>query len=379
MLRQGGQHPRIALILLLGALLALGGCSVPGLSQPATATPVPTPTQTLVPPTATPVPPTATPAPPPTPRDATPQEIYRRVSPAVVTIVTRVTRGNQRGTAFGTGVIFDRQGYIVTNNHVVEGGQTYQVIFSDGTQRDARVLGTDPTTDLAVVQVDGDLPGLATFGDSTKLEPGQPVVAIGSALGEFTNTVTTGIVSGLHRDLPRQTGPDLEDLIQTDTAINPGNSGGPLLNLLGQVIGINTAVIRQAGQTGSGSVAEGLGFSIPANLVKVVTGRIIAEGTIARPGLGATTTPVTPGLVAQEGLPVQQGALVTDLVRGGPAATAGIQVNDVIIAIDGKQVTKDSILSLLLLSYKPGAQVAVTLARGQDRLNVQVTLGPADQ
>jgi 2-alkenal reductase len=367
------------LALLLGALLALGGCSVPGLSQSETATPPPAPTTTPVPPTATPLPPTATPAPPSTPRDATPQEIYRRVSPAVVTVVTHITRGSQRGTAFGSGVIFDRQGYIITNNHVVEGGQTYQVIFSDGTQRDARVLGTDPTTDLAVVQVDGDLPGIATFGDSSKLEPGQPVVAIGSALGEFTNTVTTGIVSGLHRDLPRQEGPDLEDLIQTDTAINPGNSGGPLLNLQGQVIGINTAVIRQAGQTGNSSVAEGLGFSIPANLVKVVSGRIIAEGTIARPGLGATTTPVTPGLVAQEGLQVQQGALVTDLVNGGPAAAAGIQVNDVIIAIDGKQVTKDSILSLLLLNYKPGAQVAVTLARGQDRLNVQVTLGQADQ
>jgi S1-C subfamily serine protease len=298
----------------------------------------------------------------------------------VVTILTRVARGSRTGTSFGTGAIFDRRGYIVTNNHVIEGGQEFVVLFSDGVRRDARLVGADPTTDLAVLQIDGDLPGAATFGDSSKLEPGQPVVAIGSALGEFSNTVTTGIISGLHRDLPRQTGPDLENMIQTDAAINPGNSGGPLLNLQGQVIGINTAVIRQAGSSsGAGSVAEGIGFAVPSNVAKVVTERIIAEGTIARPGMGVLTTPVTPGLVAEEGLPVGQGALVTDLLRGGPAAAAGIQLKDVIIAIDGKQVTKDNNFSLLLLNHRPGDRVAVTIARGQERLSVQVTLGEADQ
>ena len=376
MVRRDRYPPRMGVGLLLGALLAPGGGSLPGQQQP-TATPPPA-TATVVPPTATPVPPTATPAPPPTPRDATPQEIYRRVSPAVVTIVSRVTRGNQRGTSFGTGAIFDRQGYIITNNHVIEGGQQYMVIFSDGVQRDAKLIGADPTTDLAVLQIAGDLPGLATFGDSSKLEPGQPVVAIGSALGEFTNTVTTGIVSGLHRDLERPDNSILENLIQTDAAINPGNSGGPLLNLLGQVIGINTAVIRQTG-TSSGGNAEGIGFAVPSNVAKVVSERIIAEGQIARPGMGVITVAVTPGLVAEENLPVAQGALVTDLLRGGPADTAGIQLRDVIIAIDGKQVNKDNNFSFLMLGYKPGAEVAVTIARGQDRLNVRVTLGQADQ
>jgi 2-alkenal reductase len=373
-------HPRagatiITLTVAVVAVLALlAGCTLPGT---ASETATPPPVQTVPPPTAT-LPPTPTVVPTPTaPRDNTPQEIYRRVSPAVVTVVTRITQGSQRGVGYGTGVIIDRRGYIVTNNHVVEGGQSFQVIFADGTRRDAKVVGTDPTTDLAIIQVDGDLPGTAGFGDSSKLEPGQPVVAIGSALGEFTNTITTGIVSGLHRELPRQTGSDLQDMIQTDAAINPGNSGGPLLNLQGDVIGINTAVIRQSG---SGSnVAEGIGFAIPSNLAKIVSERIIAEGTIARPGLGAQTTPVTPGLIVEQNLDVQQGALVTQLVPGGPAESAGIQVKDVIIAIDGKPVTKDSTLAFLLLSHRPGDQVAVTIARGQERFNAQVTLGPADQ
>jgi 2-alkenal reductase len=164
-------------------------------------------------------------------------------------------------------------------------------------------------------------------------------------------------------------------MIQTDAAINPGNSGGPLLNMQGQVIGINTAVIRQSGQSSSASIAEGIGFATPSNVAKVVAERIIADGQIDRPDLGVQTTPVTPGLIAEEGLQVQQGALVIELAPGGPAAAAGIALKDVIIAIDGKQVNKDSTLSLLLLGYKPGAQVAITIARGSERFNAQVTLG----
>ncbi|HEU5330344.1 MAG TPA: trypsin-like peptidase domain-containing protein [Thermomicrobiales bacterium] len=366
--------PRLAAALVLVSLaLALSACTVPLLGE-ATPTPTPRPTPS---PTAIPTP---TPLPTPTPDpNLTPQQIYQRVSPAVVTIVTRVVQGNQRGTAYGTGVILDRRGYIVTNNHVVEGGQGYQVIFSDGTRRDARVVGTDPTTDLAVVQVDGDLPGTASFGDSTKLVPGQPVVAIGSALGEFSNTITTGVISGLHRDLERQTGPTLEGMIQTDAAINPGNSGGPLLNLQAEVIGINTAVIRQSGSGASGSVAEGIGFAIPANLAKVITDKIIASGQVTRPGIGATTVQVTPAVAADQSLTVQQGALVTQVTRGGPFDAAGIQVGDVVIAVEGKQIDKDSSLSFLLLAYKPGDKVNITVARGQERQAVQVTLGPADQ
>lgn len=362
-------------LLALVLSLALGACTLPGTDRVESPTAVPLNTPVPASPT-TPPAPSMTPT-PQAPRDSTPQEIYRRVSPAVVTILTRITRGTQRGTAFGTGVIIDRRGYILTNNHVVEGGQEFNVIFSDGVRVTARLVGTDKTTDLAVLQIDGEVPGTAGFGDSSKLEPGQPVVAIGSALGEFTNTITTGIVSGLHRELEDSGGPVLQDMIQTDAAINPGNSGGPLLNMQGQVVGINTAVIRQSGQSSSASIAEGIGFATPANVARVVADRIIADGKIDRPNLGAQTTPVTPGLIAQEGLQVQQGALVTELARGGPAEAAGIALKDVIIAIDGKQVNKDTTLALLLLGYKPGAQVAVTIARGSERFNAQVTLaGP---
>ncbi len=371
--RQPHQPHWLRAALLLVMVFALGGCTLPGTRQAESPTTVPLRTPLPASPT-TPPPPTMTPT-PQAPRDSTPQEIYRKVSPAVVTIVTRVTRGTQRGTAFGTGVIVDRRGYIVTNNHVVEGGQEYNVIYADGVRLAAKLIGTDPTADLAVLQVEGEVPGTASFGDSSKLEPGQPVVAIGSALGEFTNTITTGIISGLHRELEDSTGPVLQDMIQTDAAINPGNSGGPLLNLQGQIIGINTAVIRQSGQSTSGSIAEGIGFATPANVAKVITDRLIADGKLDRPNLGAQTVPVTPGLIAQENLQVQQGALVTELTPGGPAEAAGIGVKDVIIALDGKQVNKDNTLALLLLGYKPGAQVAVTIARGAERFNAQVTLG----
>jgi 2-alkenal reductase len=363
-------HPRwMRPLLLLGLVLVLGGCTLPGTDE--TQSPTAVPLQTAIPPTAT-VPPTPTVVPTPAPpRDNTPQEIYRRVSPAVVTILARITSGGRTGTSFGTGVIFDRRGYILTNNHVVEGGREYNVIFSDGVRVSANLIGTDQTTDLAVLQIEGDVPGTAAFGDSSKLEPGQPVVAIGSALGEFTNTITTGIVSGLHRELEDETGPVLQDMIQTDAAINPGNSGGPLLNMQGQIIGINTAVIRES----SDRIAEGIGFATPSNVAKVVAERIIADGQIDRPDLGAETTAVTPGLVAQEGLQVQQGALVTEVESRGPAEAAGIEVNDVIIAINGKQIDKDNTLSLILLGFRPGDEVAVTIARGAERFNTQVVLG----
>ncbi len=361
----------LALAVLLA--LGLGGCTVPG--SPSA---LPTTTPVAIAPTAT-TPPSPTAAPSPTPqRDQTPQEIYRRVGPAVVTIVNYGSQGGRRNVGFGSGVIFDRRGFIATNNHVVAGQRRLEVIFSDGTTRDAQLVGADPATDLAVVKVDGDLPGAAQFGDSSKLEPGQSVVAIGSALGEFTNTVTTGIVSGLHRDLPEQEGVTLEDMIQTDAAINPGNSGGPLLNLQGQVIGINTVVIRRSGQSPNSSApTEGLGFAIPSNVARIVGERLIADGRIARPDPGVMTEMVTPGLVAEKDLQVQQGALVVGVVRGGPAETAGIQVDDVIVAVDGKRVSRDSTLSFLLLAYKPGDQVAVTIARGQDRINFPVTLAEA--
>ena len=204
-----------------------------------------------------------------------------KAGPAVVTIVNTQSVMSGRGrfpvqaTGIGSGVIVDSRGYIVTNYHVVEGQQSLQVIFSDGTEAAATLVGGDPEHDIAVVKVDTEVPAVAEFADSDALEAGQPVVAIGSALGDFRNTVTAGVVSALHRDLDSTMQTALGDLIQTDAAINEGNSGGPLIDLSGQVVGINVAVVRSTGY--QGSVAEGLGFAVPANTAKQIADSLIAQ------------------------------------------------------------------------------------------------------
>ena len=171
-------------------------------------------------------------------------------------------------------MIISDQGYVVTNNHVVAGQGSLEVIFAEATKAGAQLIGTDQFADLAVLKVSGAVPAVAQLGDFDQLKPGETVVAIGSALGDFRNTVTVGVISGLNRTLQGQD-VNMENMIQTDAAINHGNSGGPLINLRGEVIGINTAVLRSSGM---GDVAEGLGFSIPANTVKNVTGQIINTG-----------------------------------------------------------------------------------------------------
>ena len=197
---------------------------------------------------------------------------------AVVTVVNTMqvtTRGRYGQTrtaeALGSGVIIDSRGYIVTNQHVVANQQSLQVIFADGTKVEATLVGEDASMDIAILKVEAKVPAVAQLGDSDKLDLGQPVVAIGTALGDFANTVTVGIVSGLHRQLD-DASTSIRDLVQTDAAINHGNSGGPLLDLNGNVIGINTAVVRNDGTMGS--VAEGLGFAIPSNTVKSVVERL---------------------------------------------------------------------------------------------------------
>jgi 2-alkenal reductase len=203
----------------------------------------------------------------------------RTTGPAVVTIIntmqvqTRRGRfgggGTQTAQASGSGIIIDNKGDIVTNQHVIDSQQSLQVIFADGTQADATLVGSDTGADIAVIRVSGKVPAIAQFGDSSKLEIGQPVIAIGSALGNYTNTVTQGILSGVHRQLSdvSPSTPATQDMLQTDAAINHGDSGGPLLDLNGNVIGINTAVISV---DSTGQVAEGLGFAIPINTVKTV-------------------------------------------------------------------------------------------------------------
>jgi 2-alkenal reductase len=234
---------------------------------------------------------------------------------------------------------------------------------------DAELVGTDPLTDLAVVKISEPVPGVVPLGDSDALRPGEPVIAIGSALGQYTNTVTQGVVSGLSRTLSQ-----LDNLIQHDASINPGNSGGPLLNMNGEVVGVNTAVIRNAG---SGISAEGMGFAVPSNTVDQIVTQLIEGGQVTRPYLGITFQTVTPQLAAAQDLPVEHGALVTDIPTDGPVATSGIQVGDIITKIGGQALDQDNSLQSILFQYDPGDTVEIEVVRPDtgETLVFDVTLG----
>jgi 2-alkenal reductase len=306
-------------------------------------------------------------------------QVVAKVGPAVVTVINTLDpRQNQgyTGQASGTGVIISDQGYIVTNNHVVEGQGSLEVIFADATKSAAQLVGTDQVADLAVLKVSGQMPAVAQLGDSDQLQPGETVIAIGSALGDFRNTITVGVISGLNRTLQGQNA-NMENMIQTDAAINHGNSGGPLSNLRGEVIGINTAVLRD---TGSGDVAEGLGFSIPANTVKNVTGQIITTGRVARPYLGISSAPISRAIAAyyslrdDKGALLDHGVLVQDVVAGSPADTAGLRAGDVIAAINDQTIDADNALSNVLTRFKVGDTVTLTIYRNGQKSQPKLTL-----
>ena len=288
----------------------------------------------------------------------------------------------------GSGVIFDSKGYIVTNAHVVDGAQEVDVAYNDGKQLvKATIVGVDKTGDIAVLKVEGALPAVASFGDSSKLQVGQTVVAIGAALGNFRNSVSKGVVSGLSRTINEIGGSDV--YIQTDTAINHGNSGGPLLDLNGNIIGINTAVLRTTPGIGSGSdaVAEGLGFAIPSNTVKYITDQLISNGKVVRPYFGIRYQMITPalaGTLIQNGqtVPQAEGAWISNgsgsnqpgVEAGGPADKAGLKENDVITAIDGTTLNDNHPLTSVLENYKPGDTVKLTVQRGSQTLTLTLTL-----
>ena len=302
----------------------------------------------------------------------------RKTGPAVVTVINQMAatggfNGGGSATASGSGVIVDQRGYIVTNNHVVENQQSLEVIFSDGKKSPAKLVGTDPFSDLAVIKVDVAVPAVATFGDSDTLEPGQPVVAIGSALGDFANTVTAGIVSALHRDLDEGTGaPSMQNLIQTDAAINHGNSGGPLLDITGNVIGINVAVVRGSGYTGD--VAEGLGFAIPSNTARDVVNAIITKGAVERPYMGISYQLINPQIAAYYNLSRDSGLLVTDVQPSSPAGNAGIVQGDIIIKLDGTDVTGSTSLLELLMKHKVGETITLTIVPNGSTTQKEVSL-----
>ena len=284
-------------------------------------------------------------------------------------------------TGVGSGVIYDNQGHILTNDHVVAGAQQLQVSLTDKRSFRAQLVGSDPQTDLAVIQIQGDNLPVAQLGDSSQLQVGDWVVAIGNALAlPGGPTVTQGVVSALGRtaqepgNQPNTSGPFLFNAIQTDAPINPGNSGGALVNLDGQVIGINTLV---AGQAEPGVQAEGIGFAIAIATARPIADQLVSSGRAVHPFLGIQYAPLTPAIAAQLGVNAQNGIVIGAVVPGSPAAAAGLQARDVVTSADGQQLTDESSLAEVLSQHQPGDSVTLTVIRGGQQSNVQVTLGTA--
>lgn len=305
--------------------------------------------------------------------------VASKVGPSVVSIMTKEQTqsffGPQTQEGAGSGIIISADGYILTNKHVVEGSDQLSVVTSDGTVYDnAKVLGTDPLNDLAFVKING-VNNLtpASLGDSSSVRIGQKVVAIGNSLGEYQNTVTSGIVSGTGRPVSAQEGNSVEnltDLLQTDAAINPGNSGGPLVNLSGQVIGINTAIAADA---------QSIGFSIPINSAKGIIKNLQKTGKVERAYLGVNYVSITPELAKQYNLPVKQGAYVAadsgpSIIAGSPADKAGIKDKDIITKVGDIAVGDHGNVSSLVSEYTIGDQVPLTILRTGKTITVTVTL-----
>jgi S1-C subfamily serine protease len=301
------------------------------------------------------------------------EAVIAKVSPAVVQV--NVTLSN--GAGIGSGVIIDKRGYIVTNNHVVSGAQKVEVVLFDGTTLTAQITGTDPADDLAILKINPPTSNLSvlTLADSSQLKVGQDVLAIGNPLG-ITQTVTNGIVSALNRTVSEgQNGATIPNAIQTDAPINPGNSGGALVDMQGNLVGIPTlAAIDPQFNT----PASGVGFAIPSNRVKLIAPQIIDTGRVTHTGravLGVQVTSVNSTLAAQDNLSVNYGVLIVSLVQNGPAAKANLQAGDVIVQIDNQKVTDLSALSDVLVNKNPGDAVAVRIYRGNQQMTVNVTLG----
>jgi S1-C subfamily serine protease len=298
--------------------------------------------------------------------------VIAKVRPTVV----QVNVTTQQGAGIGSGVIIDKRGYIVTNNHVVNGAQGVQVVLSGGSSTKAQVTGTDPADDLAILKITPPSNmAVATLGDSSHLLVGEDVLAIGNPLG-ITQTVTNGIISALGRNVDEGQGSAIiPNAIQTDAPINPGNSGGALVDLQGNLIGIPTLT---AIDPEFNSPANGVGFAIPSNRVKFIAPQIIQSGRAVHTGraaLGVGVESVDPSLAAQNNLAVNQGALIVSVQPNGPAAKAGLQAGDVIVQVDNTPVVDTSSLGDALVSKDPGNTVAVRFYRGKQPSTVNVTLG----
>ena len=307
-------------------------------------------------------------------------EIYDQDGPGVAFIQA----DGASGEATGSGFVLDRQGYILTNAHVVEGARSAQVSFEDsGDLIDAKMVGADPSTDLALLKVDPQATKLAPLklGDSEKARVGDPVVAIGNPFG-YSRTVTTGIVSAKQRRIEAPNGFQIDNVIQTDAAINPGNSGGPLLDAYGRVLGINSQIA-----TGGSRGSVGIGFAVPVNTAKTVIPQLKANGRIDRAYLGITSARLTADLAKQLKLPTDKGALVQDVVPGGPSDKAGIRGGqsvspneiaaggDLIVELDGRKINSPDDVAGAIADNKAGDRVTVKYVRGGKEKTAVVTLG----
>ena len=356
-----------------GAALLLIGVIVGGIAGGATATLLDdyrgaAPTQSP--------PPTAIASSPPVtvPAGADPiVDVAREMLPSVVTVVNRLASGQQQSS--GSGFVIDPRGYVVTNNHVVENargggaGASFDVIFSDNRTQRATLLGRDPETDIAVLQIpaSGEL-RVAQLANSDDVPVGATVVAIGSPLGEFQNTVTTGVVSGKGRRLQVSQNVFLDDLVQTDAAINPGNSGGPLIWVAARrVIGMNTLIADP-------QQAQGLGFAVSANTIRTVADELIKNGRVVRGFIGIQYAPLSPRAAVALGLPPAAGIQISSVVAGSPASQAGLRVGDVVTKLNDQQIDQEHPLQSLLLRFRPGDKVRLTIVRDTATQTVEVTL-----
>ncbi|HET8883995.1 MAG TPA: trypsin-like peptidase domain-containing protein, partial [Candidatus Saccharimonadales bacterium] len=294
--------------------------------------------------------------------------VVAKVSPSVVSIVTQSQApnfyyGTSTAEGAGTGFIVSQNGHIMTNKHVIKDVDTVSVVLADGTTyNDVQVLGTDPLNDIAFLKIpDVDNLPVAELGNSTSIRVGQKVVAIGNSLGQYQNTVTSGIISGTGRPVVAQAGDSVEtltDLIQTDAAINPGNSGGPLLNLQGQVIGINTAIVADA---------QGIGFAIPIGATKGILKSVLAGEGVERSYLGINYIPITADVAERFDLGVKKGAYVYNgpdddaVVTDSPADKAGIEEQDIIVKVGDIEVGTNGSVSTLIGAYAPGDNVQLTV------------------
>ena len=313
------------------------------------------------------------------------EDVANKLSPSVVSIVTKsqssygrysISRETQGA---GTGIIVSSNGYILTNKHVVDGASTVSVVLYDGTSYDsAEVIATDPLNDISFLKIDGaDNLTAAELGDSKTLNIGQQVIAIGNALGQYQNSVTSGIISGTNRTITASSSDSstdtetLTDMIQTDASINSGNSGGPLVNAKGQVIGINTAV---------DSSAQGIGFAIPIGAAKGMLSEILETGSAKRAYIGVSYVQVTPEVAKEYNLSVNKGAYVysesgSAVVSGSPAAKAGIKDKDIITKINGVEVGIKGSVASLTAEYRAGDTIKITILRDGGEKELQVQLG----